>query len=147
SHSPLVGSTPNYGSLTSSINAPGGVETQRLREELNLNKSKLVQWEEGIAQARKACDAWKKEAEDSTRRAKIIAQERDEISLLKCEDNNFLRFVLLQMAFPQANSGQCRACQSKSNPLRSLPCGHFTVCEPCLSRGAHDCPLCHQQKI
>ena len=54
SMSPRSGSMSQSPMLTSSgFNAMNGFgEVHRLREELNVNKAKLNQWEEGIAQAR-----------------------------------------------------------------------------------------------
>ncbi|XP_076039960.1 RING finger protein unk isoform X2 [Oratosquilla oratoria] len=61
--------------LVSSFN---GSEMQRLREELVTNRAKLASWEEGIAQARTACEAWKREAEEASRKAKLAEQAKDE---------------------------------------------------------------------
>ena len=51
---------------------------QRLREELSQNRLKLVQWEESLLQARTACEAWQREAEEFKMRAKMAEQARDE---------------------------------------------------------------------
>ncbi len=59
-------------------------ELQRTKEELANHQAKLTSWEEGLKQARHACEAWKKEAEENKRQRQIsevekmqIAQERD----------------------------------------------------------------------
>ncbi|XP_037074054.1 RING finger protein unkempt homolog [Pollicipes pollicipes] len=56
----------------------GAIEVQRLREELAQNRLKLVQWEESLLQARTACEAWQREAEENKLRAKRAEQGRDE---------------------------------------------------------------------
>ncbi|XP_043233116.1 RING finger protein unkempt homolog isoform X1 [Amphibalanus amphitrite] len=66
SQSPLIG------------NSFGALEVQRLREELSQNRLKLVQWEESLLQARTACEAWQREAEEFKLRAKMAEQARDE---------------------------------------------------------------------
>ncbi|XP_067015033.1 RING finger protein unkempt isoform X2 [Anabrus simplex] len=66
----------NSFSLSSSVGA--NLEVQRLCEELATCKSQLASWEERIAQARTACEAWQHEAEESTRKANIAEKQRDE---------------------------------------------------------------------
>lgn len=41
----------------------------RLREELSTCRIQLTNWEERLQQARSACDAWQREAEEATRKA------------------------------------------------------------------------------
>jgi hypothetical protein len=45
------------------------------------NRAAIVTWEERIAQARLACEAWKQEAEESKIKATIVSQQRDEVNL------------------------------------------------------------------
>ncbi|XP_063886090.1 RING finger protein unkempt homolog isoform X1 [Scylla paramamosain] len=59
-------------------NNSGPSEIQRLREELVTNRAKLASWEEGIAQARTACEAWRKEADEATRKHKLAEQTKEE---------------------------------------------------------------------
>ncbi|XP_075231656.1 RING finger protein unk isoform X1 [Lycorma delicatula] len=73
-HSPLV----NNFSVSPSLAPNTLTEVQRLREELAGNRSKLASWEERISQARGACEAWQREAEDANRKANIAEQQRDE---------------------------------------------------------------------
>ncbi|KAK3860000.1 hypothetical protein Pcinc_029152 [Petrolisthes cinctipes] len=75
SQSPLVAPfnpavIPNNGVTASEI--------QRLREELATNRAKLASWEEGIAQARTACEAWRREADDANRKYKLAEQTKEE---------------------------------------------------------------------
>lgn len=71
SQSPLV--APFSASNSSSTS-----EIQRLREELVTNRAKLASWEEGIAQARTACEAWRKEADEANRKHKLAEQTKEE---------------------------------------------------------------------
>lgn len=63
----------------SSTNTP---EMWRLREELITNRAKLASWEEGIAQARTACEAWKREVDDAHRKIKVAEQTREEVCFI-----------------------------------------------------------------
>ncbi|XP_046394378.1 RING finger protein unkempt [Ischnura elegans] len=73
--SPLVNSFP---SLSPSLGSNSLSEIHRLREELNSSRAKLASWDDRIGQARTACEAWKREAEESNRKASIAEQQRDE---------------------------------------------------------------------
>uniref|UniRef100_A0A2C9JG51 C3H1-type domain-containing protein n=1 Tax=Biomphalaria glabrata TaxID=6526 RepID=A0A2C9JG51_BIOGL len=53
-------------------------EVHKLREELMMAKSKMAEWEGVYTQAKCACDAWKKEAEDANRKAKLAEEERQQ---------------------------------------------------------------------
>ena len=55
------------------------MQIHRLCEELASSRSKLASWDERIAQARTACEAWQREAEESIRKATIAEQQRDEV--------------------------------------------------------------------
>ncbi|XP_047498642.1 RING finger protein unkempt homolog isoform X2 [Penaeus chinensis] len=74
SQSPLM--APFSGSSSSSTS-----EIQRLREELATNRAKLASWEEGIAQARTACEAWRREADDANRKFKLSEQTKEEFAV------------------------------------------------------------------
>ncbi|KAL3876957.1 hypothetical protein ACJMK2_034733 [Sinanodonta woodiana] len=56
-------------------------EVQRLREEMMTTKAKLEHWEQAYSQAKCACEAWKKEAEESVRKAKFAEEERNQSAL------------------------------------------------------------------
>lgn len=47
-----------------------------LREELKQSKVQLNQWQESWKQAKNACDAWKKEVEEVSKRAQ---QEKEQV--------------------------------------------------------------------
>ena len=83
SQSPLLSSLGGNGTTGSGAgNGNSSVEIQRLRDELLTNRAKLASWEEGVAQARSACQAWKREADEAKGKAQLSEQARDEVSNL-----------------------------------------------------------------
>ncbi|XP_064608189.1 RING finger protein unkempt homolog isoform X2 [Liolophura sinensis] len=66
---------------------------QGIQEELNMYKKKLASWEDGYSQAKSACDAWKKEAEESVRKAKAAEEEKQQILRQRDEALNQLKKV------------------------------------------------------
>jgi hypothetical protein len=73
-------------------------ELQRTKDELISHRAKLIAWEDGLKQARQACEAWKREAETNKVRAlqldmerKRMKEERDAVSEVQhLEINNAL---------------------------------------------------------
>ncbi|XP_060108116.1 RING finger protein unkempt homolog isoform X4 [Heteronotia binoei] len=57
------------------LSGPGAAELARLRQELDEANSTIKQWEESWKQAKQACDAWKKEAEEANDRASTATME------------------------------------------------------------------------
>ncbi|XP_054831225.1 RING finger protein unkempt homolog isoform X2 [Eublepharis macularius] len=57
------------------LSGPGAAELARLRQELDEANSTIKQWEESWKQAKQACDAWKKEAEEASDRANTATME------------------------------------------------------------------------
>ncbi|XP_042306090.1 RING finger protein unkempt homolog isoform X2 [Sceloporus undulatus] len=57
------------------LSGPGAAELARLRQELDEANSTIKQWEESWKQAKQACDAWKKEAEEANDRASTATIE------------------------------------------------------------------------
>lgn len=55
-----------------------------MREEVAGNRNKLATCEERFSQARGACEAWQREAEEANRKATIAEQQRDEVSCKLC---------------------------------------------------------------
>ncbi|XP_018417057.1 PREDICTED: RING finger protein unkempt homolog isoform X2 [Nanorana parkeri] len=53
----------------------GGAELVRLRQELEEASNTIKQWEDSWKQAKQACDAWKKEAEEANERATTASME------------------------------------------------------------------------
>uniref|UniRef100_A0A671FFR9 Unk zinc finger n=1 Tax=Rhinolophus ferrumequinum TaxID=59479 RepID=A0A671FFR9_RHIFE len=70
------------------LSGPGAAELARLRQELDEANGTIKQWEESWKQAKQACDAWKKEAEEAGERAsaagaecELAREQRDELEL------------------------------------------------------------------
>ncbi|XP_032094838.1 RING finger protein unkempt homolog isoform X3 [Thamnophis elegans] len=57
------------------LSGPGAAELARLRQELDEANSTIKQWEDSWKQAKQACDAWKKEAEEASDRASTATVE------------------------------------------------------------------------
>ncbi|XP_051036712.1 RING finger protein unkempt homolog isoform X1 [Phodopus roborovskii] len=57
------------------LSGPGAAELARLRQELDEANGTIKQWEESWKQAKQACDAWKKEAEEAGERANAAGAE------------------------------------------------------------------------
>ncbi|XP_070596005.1 RING finger protein unkempt homolog isoform X3 [Erythrolamprus reginae] len=57
------------------LSGPGPAELARLRQELDEANSTIKQWEDSWKQAKQACDAWKKEAEEANDRASTATLE------------------------------------------------------------------------
>ena len=55
------------------------VELQMLKEELALARSKLSNWEQAWRQARSACDAWRREAEEAKYHMQTMEQEKQNL--------------------------------------------------------------------
>ncbi|XP_013398420.1 RING finger protein unkempt homolog [Lingula anatina] len=108
--SPLVAPSPTFSSNS---------EMHRLREELMANKSKLHSWEEGISQARSACDAWKKEAEESLKKAKIA--EAEKLEIMRQRDEALGQVVKLTQEVERLNGGPFLHCLKRINELENLP--------------------------
>lgn len=70
------------------LSGPGAAELARLRQELDEANGTIKQWEESWKQAKQACDAWKKEAEEAGERAsaagaecELAREQRDELEV------------------------------------------------------------------
>lgn len=72
-------SSRNHNNFSISPNLSNNLEISRLREELANSRAQIVSWEERIAQARTACEAWQREMEDSNRKAQLAENRLDEI--------------------------------------------------------------------
>ncbi|XP_035414895.1 RING finger protein unkempt homolog isoform X20 [Cygnus atratus] len=70
SENTFLGTSASHGSL-----GPGAAELARLRQELDEANGTIKQWEESWKQAKQACDAWKKEAEEANDRANTANME------------------------------------------------------------------------
>ncbi|XP_064634085.1 RING finger protein unkempt homolog [Lineus longissimus] len=114
--SPLIMSGPFSSAAASN-------EVQRLREELSSNKAKLASWEEGIAQARSACDAWKKEAEESIRKAKAVEEEKSMIA--KQRDEALKEISTLKQDVELVSGSPFLRCLQRTNDIDKLTLGQL----------------------
>ena len=75
-------------------------EVSVLREELKHSQANLVQWHESWKQAKQACDAWKKEAEEANAKARLEREDAirriEELELALREAENKMRIVQAQ---------------------------------------------------
>ncbi|XP_014663186.1 PREDICTED: putative E3 ubiquitin-protein ligase UNKL isoform X2 [Priapulus caudatus] len=110
-HSPLVTSTVFAGSSAS--------EVQKLREELISNRAKLASWEESMHQARTACEAWKREAEDAMRRAKLTEHEKQQG--MHEREEALSKISQLQLELEKLTSGQYLRVLAIGSGLEEVP--------------------------
>ncbi|XP_046361824.2 putative E3 ubiquitin-protein ligase UNKL isoform X3 [Haliotis rufescens] len=88
---------------SSSLTCTQNSEIQRLREELIVTKAKLADWEGVYTQAKCACDAWKKEAEESMKKAK--GADEDKIQAVKQRDESLTQVQRLKQELESLNGG------------------------------------------
>lgn len=78
----------------------GKSEVALLREELKHSQANLIQWHESWKQAKQACDAWKKEAEEANAKARLEREDAirriEELELALREAENKMRIVQAQ---------------------------------------------------
>ena len=78
----------------------GKSEAVLLREELKHSQANLIQWHESWKQAKQACDAWKKEAEEANAKARLEREDAirriEELELALREAENKMRIVQAQ---------------------------------------------------
>lgn len=94
-HSPKSLGSPQMASPLGLGN--NSTEIQRLSEELMAAKTKLASWEESWVQAKQACDAWKKEAEESIKKAKQAEKDKLEAVIKKEEAESQLNNLRLEV--------------------------------------------------
>lgn len=98
-------------------------EVQRLRDELNTLKSNLSHWEEAYSQAKSACEAWKKEGEESVRKVKLAEDEK--LQTTKQRDEALNRVKTLQQELDQLRNASSISgyihCLQRSKDLDYLP--------------------------
>jgi len=61
--------------------AAAAVEVGRLKDELLQSRARMATWEEGLQQARNACEVWKKEATIANKKAELAMKEKDQAML------------------------------------------------------------------
>lgn len=101
-------------SLSSSPPDDKDLEIARLREELNQTRNRLSSWDEGMQQARAACDAWKKET--------VISSKKVEMAL-KEKDSAMAKVVQLQKEVESLQGGPYLHAVKRVAELKTLPVG------------------------
>lgn len=61
-------SSRNHNNFSISPSLSNNLETARLRDELSNARLQIANWEERLAQARTACEAWQRESEEANRK-------------------------------------------------------------------------------
>ena len=67
--------------MTSPLGLSSGSDAQRLSEEVISLRSKLTSYEETWNQAKQACEAWKREANEQSENAKTLDRERMQLQI------------------------------------------------------------------
>ncbi|XP_059098725.1 putative E3 ubiquitin-protein ligase UNKL isoform X2 [Tigriopus californicus] len=104
----------------SSIDHQKDLEIARLREELQETRNRLASWDEGILQARNACEAWKKESAIATKKAELAQRDR-ESALQKA--------VQFQKEVETLNGGPYLHAIKRVDELKALPPGVLKALE------------------
>lgn len=146
-------------------------ELARLRSEVRAAHAEQAHWDERIAQARSACDAWRREAEDAARTAALAERQRDEalahaLALrrdleaaraappprrdLRALPLNKLKALQVQAraeleeidkVLYLETATKCMVCEERARAVTLAPCNHYVLCEPCAT-DARECPYC-----
>ncbi|KAL1494205.1 hypothetical protein ABEB36_009837 [Hypothenemus hampei] len=74
----LSPSSRNHNNFSMSPNMNNNLEMARLRDELTQARLQLNTYEDGLHQARTACEAWQRETEEATRKAKQLETKLQE---------------------------------------------------------------------
>ena len=89
--------------MQAALGSPNGKATNEasiLRDELKQSQASLIQWHESWKQAKQACDAWKKEAEEAGAKARLEREDAtrriEELELALREAENKMRIVQAQ---------------------------------------------------
>ncbi|XP_045211700.1 RING finger protein unkempt homolog isoform X1 [Mercenaria mercenaria] len=109
-HSPLYSQ-----SVTNSLNSSQNSDIHKLQSDVSAYKTKLEHWEQAYNQAKAACEAWKKEAEDSSRKAKTAEDEK--MAILKQRDEALSQYkkVKIESATIKSTGSHLRSLQPTSD--------------------------------
>ncbi|XP_048757730.2 RING finger protein unkempt homolog isoform X3 [Ostrea edulis] len=112
-HSPLYSSS-------NLSNSSQGADMQKLREEFQHYKTRQEHWEQAYSQAKSACEAWKREAEESLRKAKSAEEEKSQA--LKQRDEALVRISKIQLDLEKIGGGSSSVrVLHQVNEIESLP--------------------------
>ncbi|KAG1657407.1 RING finger protein unkempt [Nymphon striatum] len=170
--SPISGSTVTPSSLLmntsfSITNGNNPSEIQKLREELISNRAKLASWEESMTQARNACEAWKREAEEARRQRDealkqvLLLQKEVEpapflhklasekgLNMLPLNKLKQMQQIMkkdldtLDKVIYQHTAAKCMICKEQSRSVALTPCNHYVLCNQCAPL-QKECPYCY----
>lgn len=143
-------------------------EVTRLREELSNTRLQLSQWEERLGQARTACEAWQREAEESSRKLKDaltdfsnLKQQYDslqadplihtlgsmtDLTKLSLSDLKNIKSKLksdleeVDKVLYRETASKCMVCEERNRTI-TLNCNHFVLCSVC-ALTQRECPYC-----
>ncbi|XP_022831036.1 putative E3 ubiquitin-protein ligase UNKL [Spodoptera litura] len=152
-----------------SPSAPG--ELSRLREEVVASRQAVARWDERLAQARSACEAWQREADEAARAAALAERQRDDAraaalalrreleaaraALAPRRELRGLPLTALKALQAQARAElediekvlyletatKCMGCEEQPRSVTLAPCNHYVLCETCAATAA-ECPYC-----
>ena len=100
-------------------------EMAALRDELKQSQTHLIKWHESWKQAKQACDAWKKEAEETSTKSRVERERIEELEQALREAENKMRIVQAQ--------GPIRALAENAE-LARLPMSNLEQIEQLLRR-------------
>ncbi|XP_075435889.1 RING finger protein unkempt homolog isoform X3 [Ascaphus truei] len=119
----FVSGSYSPGTSPAFLSAAGGPELVSLRQELDEASSTIKQWEDSWKQAKQACDAWKKEAEEANDRANAASAEcelaREQRDALELQLKQ-LQEELEQVPGEQDSKLQCSLAELEGLPLSAL---------------------------
>jgi len=108
------------GSLPDHAGNIGAADLIRLQEEVLSSRSTLAAWEESMLQARKACEAWKKEAEES--KLLMGKVEADKMMALQQRDEAAGRCASLMQELDRVGvTNQHMKCLQRHDDLENIP--------------------------
>uniref|UniRef100_T1J1V5 RING-type E3 ubiquitin transferase n=1 Tax=Strigamia maritima TaxID=126957 RepID=T1J1V5_STRMM len=137
-------------------------ENQRLRDELCANRMKFPPWDEGIAQSRNMCEAWKREAEEANRKKEMdnLKSSSFLFGMHRVSDLDALPLNKLKQLQHQLRNDldkvdkivyhrtamKCMVCEEKNRCVALLPCNHYVLCNQCAPT-QKECPYCRVQIV
>lgn len=96
------------------VNNSNNLEMVRLREELSSSRAQLNQWEDRLNQARTACEAWQREAEESGRKLQMTESKLTE---------TLTQYNVLKQEYESLQGGPHIRCITKVSELSKLSLG------------------------
>ncbi|XP_067935180.1 RING finger protein unkempt-like [Watersipora subatra] len=133
-----------------------GHEVSKLKEELAATKAKLLRYDDVVLQARGACEAWKKEAEEANR--KHMVSEEEKVYVIRQRDEAASQVAQLRQQLDYALSNNLPSLNALSQSplnkasLSQLSFLHTQLCQEAdriqkfmekRSNGGDECALCH----